>query len=203
MRFSSPRRAFVPAILTGIAIAAGCSSSSPPPKVYVYGTLIPTTGGSCAGFAGSMTAFMSIGSAGPPGANEPARVSDGGPVHVSCDVKGGGSNFQISLSVTSDSSVVGTGGSMRLDGSNISTSGGTNLDGAFTGLNTSGTYTATDCTLTFPSTSAGSAGGIAPGRIWGHIDCVGATNGAATVGTNGMSSTCTVGVDFIFENCGS
>jgi hypothetical protein len=199
MRFSPPRRAFVPAILTGIAIATGCSSSSPTSKVYIYATLGPSPGmgGACSGY-GTMSEFLSIGSAGPVGQDMPTRVSNGGATNISCTVKGGGSSFDIDLSVTSNSLM---GGTMELSGSGISpTTGATNLTGSFNGVNTSGAYSATDCILTY-STQVG-PGAIAPGRIWAHVDCAIATNGDVMVGS-GMPSTCAVAADFIFENCGS
>jgi hypothetical protein len=186
-------------IFVGIVIAAGCSSSSPPAQAFVYATLTPTTCGSCAGIGG-MTPFLQIGNMGTTG-DVANRVADGGVNHISCDVKGSGSTYSISITATSQSMVTQTSaGSMVLTGNNISSSGGTNLEGLFVGTNTQGQYTANNCTLTF-STPEG-PGGIAPGRIWGHIDCPGATNGSAMV-SGGLASTCTVDVDFVFENCSS
>lgn len=157
-----------------------------------------TSGGSCAP-AQSMTEFLGIGSMGDPGQSNPNRVSDGGPYHVSCSVKGGGSNFSISVDAISQSTT--TGGSMSLSGSGIDPStGGMNLSGTFVGTTTGGQYTANDCVLTY-STPEGS-GGIAPGRIWGHVECDAATNGSVLV-SGGAASTCKIEVDFVFENCSS
>jgi hypothetical protein len=135
---------------------------------------------------------------GTPG-NPPNRIANGGPNNVSCSVKGSGSTFSITLVANSQSTT--TGGSMTLTGSNISSdTGGTNLTGDFVGVITQGQYSSPNCTLTY-STPEGS-GGIDPGRIWGHIECVGAINGSVMVG-GGMVSTCTIDVDFVFENCSS
>jgi hypothetical protein len=200
MRFSFPRRGHLAAIFTGIVIAAGCSSSSPPAQAFIYGTIIPTNGGSCAGFQ-SVTPFLQIGTMGTTG-DTAVRVPDGGVNHISCSVKGSGSTFSISLAATSQSTT--TGGSMTLSGGGISTTGGMNLDGVFEGNNTQGNtqgvYQSTACVLSY-STPEG-PGGIEPGRIWGHIECDGATNGQVVV-AGGMASTCTIMVDFVFENCSS
>jgi hypothetical protein len=197
MRFSFPRRGHLAAIFTGIVVAAGCSSSSPNAQAFIFATISPTNGGSCAGISG-MESFLQIGTMGTPG-NPPNRIADGGPNHVSCTVKGSGSTFSISLSATSQSTTMG--GSMTLSGDGISSdTGGTNLTGSFVGNITQGQYMSTNCVLTY-STPEGS-GGIDPGRIWGHIECDGAMNGAVAV-AGGMVSTCTIDVDFVFENCSS
>jgi hypothetical protein len=201
MRFSFLRRGHLAAIFTGIVVAVGCSSSSPAAQAYVYGTLTPTTGGSCAGIQSSMTEFLQVGTQGttPSDLNSPTRVPDGGPNHVSCSVKGSGSTYQISLAATSDSTI--TGGSLILNGNDVSPMSGVTMDiqGTFVGVATSGQYEAMDCVLTYPEQSNNET--IAPGRIWGHVDCAGATNHNVSVGT--AVSTCNVAVDFVFENCGS
>ena len=198
MRFSFPRRGHLAAIFTGIVIAAGCSSSSPPAQAFVYGTITPTNGGSCAGIQ-SITPFLQIGQMPAPGQSDPQRVSDGGANHISCTVTGSGSAFNLHLQAESQSTTVG--GSMTLDGKNVSgSSGGTNLTGSFLGTTTQGTYSAPACTLSY-STPEGS-GGIAPGRIWGHIECDAAMNSNVNV-SGGMPSTCNITVDFVFENCSS
>ena len=107
--------------------------------------------------------------------------------------------FAIALSAKSLSTT--TGGSFTLQGTDVSpSSGGTNLVGTFLGTTTNGQYSSATCTLTY-ETSEG-AEGIASGRIWGHVECPGATNGNVTVAA-GMPSTCDVSVDFVFENCAS
>jgi hypothetical protein len=204
MRFPFPRRGHFAAIFTGIVIAAGCSSSSPPAQAFVYGTITPTTGGSCAGIQG-MTEFLEIGNMGTNGVTA-NRVADGGANHISCSVKGSGSTFAISLSATSQSTTMG--GSITLTGGDISSSsGGTNLSGIFVGTSTGGTatstngqYSADNCTLTY--TTPEGTGGIDPGRVWAHVECDGATNGNLSV-EGGGPSTCNIEVDFVFENCSS
>ncbi len=199
MRFSFPRRGHLAAIFTGIVIAAGCSSSSPAAKAFVYGT-ITGSGGTCAGVA-SMEPFLQIGTMGDPGLADPGRVSDGGSNHISCTVSGSGSTFSLSVSATSESTVTGMGGSMSLHGSNITAAGGTGLSGVFVGTGvTQGTYNASNCTLSY--TTPEGPGGIEPGRVWGHVECDGATNGSVMV-LGGGTSTCNIAVDFVFENCGS
>jgi hypothetical protein len=173
----------------------GSSDSGPEPQAFVYATLAPTNGGSCAGIA-SLTSFLTIGTGA--GGDVPTRVPNGGTTQVACSVTSTGSTYQVSLSATSDSTT--TGGSLTISGTDISgTTGATDLIGVFDGVNTEGQYSANDCALAY-ATSEG-LGGIAPGRIWGHLECDGATNGSVTV-SGGLPSTCDVTVDFIFENCG-
>jgi hypothetical protein len=200
MRFSFSGRAFVVAIASSIALAAGCSSAPPVAQAFVQVTLSPTSGGSCVG-VGATTTIVSIGTPAAVGSNNPTRVPDGGTVHISCSVKGSSPNFSISLSARSDSTV--TGGSLSITGAGITSdsgnnAGGMNLNGIFVGTAGYGEYSASDCTLTYSYNNAPNVGGIAPGRIWGHVNCVGALNESSM-----PPSSCNVDADFVFENCGS
>jgi len=206
MRFTTSGRVAAFAIAAAIAVAAGCSSSPPTPLAYVAVSLNPTTGGRCP--VSNTTSLISIGSMGQaPTENSPTRVPDGGIIHLSCSVKGSSPNFSIQLDAKSDSSVSGVGGVPEITGSGImftagSNTGGANIMGTFVG-DVYGTYAASDCTLTYSYNGTPNVGGIAPGRVWAHVSCPDATNGAVTVDQNGDPATCDVEADFVFENCGS
>jgi hypothetical protein len=205
MRFRTSGRPCVSAIAAAIVVAAGCSSAAPTPQTYIAVTLNPT-GGKCP--VNNTTPLISIGSMGTVPANDnPTRVADGGIVHVSCTVKGSSPNFSVQVAAKSDSSVSGMGGTVEISGEGImsthgSNTGGANITGTFAG-DVYGTYAAQDCTLTYSYNGTANIGGIAPGRLWAHVSCPDATNGAITVDANGDPATCDVEADVIFENCGS
>ncbi len=197
MGFSTFGRAGLLAIPLGIALASGCSSSSPAPRAYVSATLT-STGGACSGVQGTQQ-ILTIGTF---ALNSPTRVAEGGPIHITCTVSGSDPNFKVQLSASSDSTV--SGGSLQIEGSGISVaSGSQSLTAAFVGTNY-GEYQGTNCTLTYSydNVTGPGIGGVAPGRIWGHVSCPGAVNDGLTT-TNGQPSTCDAEADFVFENCGS
>ena len=62
---------------------ASADGGVPAAQAFVYGTLAPTSGGSCAGIA-TLTPFLTIGSAGATGSDNPMRVPNGGSYQITC-----------------------------------------------------------------------------------------------------------------------
>jgi hypothetical protein len=87
----------------------------------------------------------------------------------------------------------------------VTTSGGVGISASF--LETDmGTFTSTDCTITF--TYMGEPVPVSPpvaaGRIWGHLECPDAleANHLGTGPDGGATVvTCPVSADFLFEQC--
>ena len=153
-------------------------------------------------------AFVIVGS---PTAPVPTTVADGdtqagAPVHVSCSVKASGDGFDVAASATVDGL---NGGALTFSG-HVTTMGGTGLAGSFNNAE-NGTFAqasaqAIGCTITYTGDPQPAMPAVAPGRIWGHIDCEDASRSNEVVSSpNGMliPRTSDGFADFLFENCGS
>jgi hypothetical protein len=66
-----------------------------------------------------------------------------------------------------------------------------------------GSFSDSSCTFTYDDASVPVAGSaVAPGRIWGHIDCPDATDAVVEAADGSATSrTCDGYADFMFENC--
>jgi|HubBroStandDraft_1064217.scaffolds.fasta_scaffold105135_1 hypothetical protein len=155
-------------------------------------------------------AFVQIGS---PTVPAPNTVLDGGsqagnPVNVTCKVDASGDGFDILLTAGVDGFGGGefsVSGHITAEGSSEGTSdGGTGVFGFFSNA-LYGSFSASSCTiaLTYDGSPVPAAGGgIAPGRIWGHIDCPDALDTLVETADGGVTtSTCNGHADFLFEDC--
>src|ERR1700722_6669608 len=177
-----------------------------PPDAFVATTV---GGGATCDLPGGDSTFLSVGTA---ASGKPTTVTDqgtaaNGAVTVDCTVTADGSGFDVILDV----SVAGPNGGMINIASPpgegaVTSAGGSGISASFTGDGGHGPYTAGDCTITFSyqGKPVPTSPPIAPGRIWGHIDCPDASAvGQGTVGPDGGSEafTCPASADFLFENC--
>ena len=137
--------------------------------------------------------FLQIGV---PTSGNPGRINDGasqdGIVHVQCSVTPSGSGFNVQADATYDN--VSAGGSFEIAGM-VTSQGGT-VSANFGSID-DGSYSGTGCTVTYEYQGMTGYGGVAAGKIWGHVDC------PAAVDTSLMNSQCDASADFVFENCGS
>jgi hypothetical protein len=204
----------VPRLVVSVLLASGalaaCSAKAPPSDAYVNASA-QGLNGSC-NFSGKKELFL-IGSDTTDGGGisaNPTRVqngtNEGGAVGLSCSVKGtGAGNYDIALSADLTTSQVGAGGSMTITGTVNSSNATAGSVGAMQTIAGSfgaadNTYTETDCTITYPTIPQG--GPVAPGRIWGEIDCPNAVLQGQTL-PGGGPITCDISALFVFENCGS
>jgi hypothetical protein len=189
---------------------AGCSTTSggtgtgngnsQPPDAFVAATIGPAAdGGSACAIGAKPETWLTLGIA---SAGLPMTVQDGastgdGTASVSCTVKASGSGFDIVLAAT----VTGSqGGSVHIASPTgkgaVTTSGSSSLAVSFTSAQYPGTYTQSDCTLTFTYEGAPVSDyppvAASPSHIWGHVSCPAAMKG---------TSTCDAEADFLFEYC--
>jgi hypothetical protein len=159
----------------------------------------------------NLTSADAILDIGQPVAGKPLTVSDGdssggSQVHVTCSVRAVGAGFDIALSATLEgvnganltiTSPTGAGA--------VTANGGSGITGVFQSTNL-GTYRQNDCTITFTynGETVPDSPPIAAGRIWGHISCPAAQDGARQVMEPDGGSTnvqCDAEADFLFEQC--
>ncbi len=186
--------------LLGACVSSACSGSKPPvPDTFVNAFVTQSaSGGTCN--VGSDTTILAVGAA---TGTAPTTVKNGGSengsgtVTVTCSVVASGSGFDIKLDAEQ---LGGGGGNLTISSPSgkgaVTESGGT-VQASFTNVTTAGgSYSESDCTLTY--TYGGSPVPtqpfVAPGRIWGHVSCPMAAQ-------NGTSSVCDAEADFFFENC--
>jgi hypothetical protein len=187
----------------------GGATNVQPPSAFIATTVGATGGGTPCDLGSVDTTFLSVGTA---ATGKPTTVTDqgtaaDGAVTVDCTVTADGSGFDVILDV----SIAGpNGGSVNIASpagqGAVTTAGGTGISASFTGDGGHGPYTSGDCTIrfTYQGQPVPVTPPIAPGRIWGHIDCPDATAvGQGSVEPDGGSApiTCPASADFLFENC--
>jgi hypothetical protein len=166
-------------------------------------------GGPDCPFATPVTNFLSVGT---DTQDKPTTVTNqgstgSGTATVSCSVHPSGNGFDILLSL----SVSGAqGGSVTITSpagaGAVTASGGSGITASFTSAVDQGPFESSACTLTY--TYLGQPVPVNPtvaaGRIWGHIDCPGATEaGHVGIGPDGGTTpiACDASADFLFEQC--
>ena len=175
-----------------VAIVSGaCSSTPPTARAFVDASLASGNAGQCN--VADAAHFLVIGNN--TVASNPVRINDGanqgGQVHISCTVRPTGASFAIALSAELSTPVISSGGSFTITGT-VDAQGGQNIAATFNYARN--TYTATDCTIVYDVQPAN--GPIAPGRIWGHLDCPN-----AQLSGSGTPVSCDASAEFVFENC--
>jgi hypothetical protein len=204
--------------LFATALLAACGDKPATPRAYVNAGLTASSAAAGQCNFNSTQQIMLIGhndTTKPITDSNPLRINDGsqeaGSVHIDCTVHASGSGFNIRISSSVQNAIAGGGGSMTISG-NVSCTpsmngcepqGGTGLHGTFaqggiqyddTNCSLSYTYGGNPILLQGPSATQ-HAPQVAPGRIWGHVDCP----MAAT--STGQMFTCDANADFVFENC--
>jgi hypothetical protein len=187
-----------------VAMAPGCSSSAPAtPQAGIVWVVEPGANSSALCPVGGEDTWTIGG-----GGTSDTTVADNGssngvPVSVQCSVSGNDSSgYNLFLTAdygTNEGALTITG---HVDGT---TNAQLNITGTFDDNLPSG-MTAnlvegpsddggvnTGCTITYPRTGNGMMG-VAPGRIWAHIDCPTATDAT-------RARVCDANADFRFENC--
>lgn len=199
----------------GLALGVGlvgsaCSSTPDPPQAFVKLVMSPSLAapGMCVGYP-SDTTLMQVGTPGNTNVNpivQPTRISTGAQtVQISCSVHPTGNTFTVGIQIAQ--------GDVSSTGSTSLTVSATGVDPATGAMNVTGNvsnsiagdYGSMACVLSYGTPGAGgepSGSPVASGRIWAHLSCPSATNGAITTQSGGPS-TCDTEVDFIFENCSS
>jgi hypothetical protein len=172
-----------------------------PPDAYVVATAGPGQGeaGSCP--LSTTTTIFALGTA---TSGRPATVQDmtligGVSTSVVCTVHPDGGGFDVQVSANAGGPM---GGTFSVNAPNrvgaVTASGAQNLDVSITAAKSGISYNSNACTLTY--TYGGQpvpvSPTIAPGRIWAHVSCPAATEGAQP------SAQCDVEADFLFEQCG-
>jgi hypothetical protein len=198
-------------LLVPFAAVASCSSSSggpgtgngnsQPPDAFVAATIGRSAdGGSSCAIGAKPETWLALGIA---SEGLPMTVQDGasigdGTASVTCSVKPSGSGFDIALAATLTGS---QGGAIHVASpagqGAVTTSGSSSLAATFTSTQHPGTYTQSNCTLTFdyqgaPVSDYPPVAANPVDHIWGHVSCP-----AAILGT----STCDAEADFLFEYC--
>jgi hypothetical protein len=178
--------------LAACAGVSACSSPAPMADAYVNANV----GGGSTCNLGSAVPFAQLGM--DTGSTYPTTLTSGNAgSNVQCTVSPSGDGFSLSLSATSyTGTLVVTG---TASNASPGQSGGSMLTGTFEST-MNGAYAGTNCTLTYTFRSGANDAvpanpPIAPGQIFGHIDCPAAQlNGDPT-------TTCDAEADFLFQNC--
>lgn len=188
-------------VLVAAGVATACSSKAPAARAFVSET-ITGGGGNCT--YSSITTVLAGSDTSDGGLSmNPTRVpngtTEGGTVDIVCSVAPSGSNFDIALSAELATSQAGAGGSILVNGTVDATTGAqSSIAGTFV-IAGGVTFVEKDCTITYPTMPPG--GPVAPGRIWGKIDCPNAV--AQGQNASGTPNTCDLSALFVFEDCSS
>jgi hypothetical protein len=171
------------------------------PDAFVAATAGPGQGDAGACPLSTLTTIFALGTA---TSGHPTTVQDmttigGVGTSVVCTVHPDGSGFDVEVSANAGGPM---GGAFSVNAPNrvgaVTASGAQNLDVSITAAASGISYNSTACTLTY--TYGGQpvpvSPPIDPGRIWAHISCPAATEGAQP------SAQCDVEADFLFEECG-
>jgi hypothetical protein len=180
------------ALLVCAGVSA-CSSPAPTADAYVNANVVGS--GATCNFTAAVP-FAQIGMA--TGSAYPTTETSGnGGTNVQCTVSQSGDMFSLNLFATSyTGTLVVTGTASNAAPGAM---GSTSLTGTFEST-MNGQYQGTNCTLTYTFGSGANAAvpanpPIAPGQIFGHIDCPNAQ-------LNGDPMTvCDASADFLFQNC--
>jgi hypothetical protein len=190
-------------LVAACAASMACSSSNNPPADAFMSAEVG--GGMNCEFAAPVTGWLPVGT---PTGERPTTVQDQGSTgtgtaSITCAVQQVGSGFDISLQV----SVEGTqGGNIEITSPSgagaVTTSGAKGITASFYNSTDQGPYTDTNCTLTYTymGQNVPISPPVAPGRIWGHLNCLNAVENGGEVKA-GMKVSCAASADFLFEQC--
>jgi hypothetical protein len=184
------------------------AEAGPPAAGFISAYLGPSrdAGAGCP-FA-TEQALVQIGSPAPgmpiPAAN--GSPQSGGTVSLSCWVDARGAGFDVIFNANINgygNGAISVSGYVSPDGGSGTTDdGGTGVFGDFITI-ASGDYMDPNCTIAFTYDENPIDGGaIAPGSVWGHLDCPAAT-ATDVLGADGgwTTGTCAGYADFLLQNC--
>jgi hypothetical protein len=191
----TPSRVLISAIAIGLASASwlGCSSDpGPTPRVALNSQLGSSTAHPQDVCKQSSAAWIVIGAVGDQATagspTVPVNSGDAWNGHTvtatTCSVGADGDGFQVDVAVTLD-----TVGSFTVHGHFTTTGPIPGVQGIFQRSDT-GSFSQNDCNVTFPRPEMT----VAPGRVWGQIDCPDASFPA-------QNRICHASAEFRFENC--
>jgi hypothetical protein len=189
--------------IVSCVFASACSSTPATARAFVSASLSAgATKGQCT--VSANTPSLTIGTIPASPMDTVVRAGSGGDTNITCSVKSASGGFDINIEAIDNSTQVGQGGSLLISGhvtpSTATTEGGgTNITVDLNAAGT-GTYTETDCTISFDFATTNALPpappNVAAGRIWGHVQC---PNASTT--SNGGTTFCVASADFVFENC--
>ncbi len=183
---------FVSGVALVLGLAPGCSNSSTPtPQVAMVFTVQPGTN---VGTCGAVNDTFSLGDTTqhPIATVTSGTTANGVPVNATCSVAQDSGGYEINLYLAyGNEAALTISGQINTSGSgtpgtqsNITASFDDNLPhGLIANMNEK------DCTITFPSSGMG----IAPGMVWGYLNCPTETGGSGTP--------CLGTAEFLFEDC--
>ncbi len=196
-----------PAMVAVAGSVGGCNSPEPPVDTYVSAFVQPS-GMSHTCLWSSQTQWLAIGTG---TGMMPTKVANGnsqgnGRVSAACTVHQDGSGFDIQLnaSLSGEGSVTIVSNAA---GAVTAASGAKNVTATFQSA-AMGTFSATDCTITYTYNGAKVPANppVESGQIWAHLSCPDLqSTDVVMMGADGgaTSATCDGEADFLFEFCGT
>ncbi len=173
--------------------APGCSDPAPPARRVILEAAFSPGSHSSTVCPIASTDWVDIGAFGNPPIVPVRPVTTGddngnGPVDITCSVKG---NDAAGYDVAASATLSGlSGGTVSITGHFTTTGTQTGINGVFQRADY-GQFRDNDCTVTFTENQNM---GVAPGRVWGRLDC---PNAART----DQGRSCDGNAQFRFENC--